>query len=216
MVAEEVDLASDLRGVLSYPEVGSASGAVVIAGPHPLLGGTMHNNVVRGLSDGLVRHGILTLRFDYRRDSRWGDASNLAEFWQTSHVADELNLAADVIAAVAYVRQILGSVAPLALAGYSFGCSLLPHAGCPGVPCVLIGPTISKHDYAPYVARAGPKLVIASDDDFASDPVRLQQWFDRLSAPRFLILRRFDNHFFRGHEAWLADATFGFLREHWR
>jgi hypothetical protein len=39
---------------------------VVLAGPHPLLGGTLHNNVVRGLGDGPARGGLATLRFNYR------------------------------------------------------------------------------------------------------------------------------------------------------
>jgi alpha/beta superfamily hydrolase len=38
-----------LHGELAYPEAGCARGAVVLAGPHPLLGGNMNNHVVRGL-----------------------------------------------------------------------------------------------------------------------------------------------------------------------
>jgi len=74
----------------------SARGAVVIAGPHPLLGGNMRNNVVRCLGDGLAEMGFLTLRFDYRGVGRsrgpQGDVTrHLAEFWKTSHAPGEMD-----------------------------------------------------------------------------------------------------------------------------
>ena len=48
-----------LHGELAYPEAGRALGAVVFAGPHPLLGGNMRNNVVRCLGDGLAQRGLV-------------------------------------------------------------------------------------------------------------------------------------------------------------
>jgi hypothetical protein len=56
-------------------------------------------------------------------------------------------------------------------------------------------------------------LVIASEDDFATHANRVREWFDRLRAPRKLVDRRFDNHFFRGHERWLADTIAAFLAQ---
>ena len=106
---------------------------------------------------------------------------------------------------------------PTALVGYSFGCALLPHVRVPGPPCprVLIAPTVGRHDYDPYRTVDGPLLVVASEDDFATDCRRLRAWFDGLGARRQLILRCFDNHFFRGHEGWLVEAVSAFLREQW-
>jgi alpha/beta superfamily hydrolase len=66
-----------LEGELVYPEEQRPARAVVLAGPHPLLGGNMHNNVVRALGDGLARLGAATLRFNYR--SRRPTASELGE-----------------------------------------------------------------------------------------------------------------------------------------
>ena len=57
---------------------------------------------------------------------------------------------------------------------------------------------------------------MASEDDFAADAGRLRDWFGRLPAPKRLLQPRLDNHFFRGHEDWLAETTFAFLREQWR
>ena len=225
-VVEEIFFSANghrLHGELVYPENDRVSGAAVIAGPHPLLGGNMHNNVVRGIGDELARRQIVTLRFNYRgvgrsEGPRMDVIGHLAEFWKTSHVPDEMDLWHDVQGAIDCLRQAVGLELPLALIGYSFGCALLPRVQLDvgSLALILVAPTIAKHDYDSYLAVPNPKLVIASEDDFASDAVQLQTWFDNLPAPKRLIQKRFDNHFFRGHEAWLAETVFDFLRDHWR
>src|ERR1700722_18050193 len=75
-----------LEGELVYPESAAPRGAVVIAGPHPLLGGDMHNNVVRGVADELAGRGLAALRFNYRgvggsTGPAVDVASNIARFW---------------------------------------------------------------------------------------------------------------------------------------
>ncbi len=105
----------------------------MLAGSHPLLGGNMHNNVVRGLGDGLAEGGWATLRFNYRgvgrsEGPRVDVARHMAEFWQTSHVRGEMDLWQDVQAAVEFLRSVIDPALPLALIGYSFGCALLPAA----------------------------------------------------------------------------------------
>jgi alpha/beta superfamily hydrolase len=207
-----------LQGELAYPEAEIPRGAVVLAGPHPLLGGTMDNNVVRCLAGGLARRGWATLRFDYRGAGRSEGppidvARHMALFWETSHVPDEMNLRHDVQAATAFVRQATAGDLPLVLLGYSFGCALLPHVEERAVCArVLVAPTVGKHDYTPFEAIPGPLLVVASEDDFAADATELRHWFDRLPGPGELILDHFDNHFFRGHEEWLAETVVRFLR----
>src|SRR5271166_4003638 len=206
-----------LHGELAYPEAGCVRGAVVIAGPHPLLGGNMRNNVVRCLADGLAQRGLLTLRFDYRGVGRSQGpqvdvARHLAEFWQTSHAPGEMDFWQDVQGAVAFVQQAAPGL-PLVLAGYSFGCALLPYVQTREdlTALVLIAPTVAKHDYASFRAVSSPLLVVASEDDFATDAQRLEDWFGTLAMPRQLVRQRCDNHFFRGHEDWLIETIFRFL-----
>jgi uncharacterized protein len=225
-IVEEISFSSNgfrLHGELVYPENDRVIGAAVIAGPHPLLGGNMHNNVVRGIGDELARRQVVTLRFNYRgvgrsEGPRMDVIGNVAEFWKNSHVPDEMDLSHDVQGAIDYARQAAGPDLPLALIGYSFGCALLPRVQLDACSptMILLAPTIAKHDYDSYLAVPNPKLVIASEDDFASDAVRLQNWFDALTPPKRLIQKRFDNHFFRGHETWLAETVFDFLRDQWR
>lgn len=210
-----------LEGELAYPEA-APLGAVVLAGPHPLLGGTLHNNVVRGLGDGLARRGLATLRFNYRGVGARAAADlaeHLAAFWQTSRSPDEAQYQADLHAARAFLRAAVGPNPPLALAGYSFGCTLLAAAVLPGddtTPLVLVAPTVGTHDYAGFSAARGPRLVIAPEDDFAADAGRLTRWFAGLAGPKRLVRPRLDSHFFRGHEDWLVETVGAFLDSVWR
>jgi alpha/beta superfamily hydrolase len=206
-----------LEGRLAYPEVGQPPAAAVIAGPQPLLGGSLENNVVRTLGDGLAERGLITLRFNYRgvgqsEGPRIDVTRNLAEFWRTSHLADELEWRHDLDGALTRLRQATGEL-PVVLIGYSFGCVLLPLVSCAG-PRVLIAPTLGKHDYTPYQTRNDPVLVVASDDDFATPSAALAAWFAGLASPKQLLRGRFDNHFFRGHESWLVAAVFDFITHH--
>jgi alpha/beta superfamily hydrolase len=212
-----------LHGDFAYAESADLRGAAVLAGPHPLLGGDLHNNVMRGLGDGLAERRVATLRFNYRGVGQSEGpavdvAAHLARFWQTSHAPDEADLWRDVQGAADFVSRAAGSDLPLALVGYSFGCSLLPRVRTAGdrPALVLIAPTVGKHDYAPFLALPHPVLVIASEDDFATDAGQLRAWFGRLPGPKQLVLKQLDSHFFRGHEAWLAETVFAFLQDHWR
>ena len=102
-------------------------------------------------------------------------ARHLAEFWQTSHVPDEMEFRHDVQAAVDFIERAAPGV-PLAMVGYSFGFALLSgihtRAGLPLL--VLIAPTVAKHDYDSFSSVASPLLVVSSDDDFATGAPELE------------------------------------------
>jgi uncharacterized protein len=211
-----------LQGTLAYPEAGCVRRGVAIAGPHPLLGGNMSNNVIRCLGEGLAQRGLITLRFDYRgvgksQGPQIDVARHLAEFWHTSHAPGEMDFWHDVQGAADYVQQAVPGL-PLVLVGYSFGCALLPHVRPREdlAPLVLIAPTLSKHNYDCFRSVKSRMLVVVSDDDFATNAQELEDWLGTLAMPRQLVRQRCDNHFFRGHEDWLAETVFGFLEEHGR
>jgi alpha/beta superfamily hydrolase len=160
---------------------------------------------------------LITLRFDYRGVGRSQGptvdvARHLAEFWRTSHAAGEMEFWEDVQGAVDFVQQTVPGL-PLALVGYSFGCALLPFVRPQKElsALVLIAPTLAKHNYDAFLSVTSPLLVVASEDDFATDAQRLEDWFGTLAMPRQLIRQRCDNHFFRGHEDWLVETVFRFL-----
>jgi alpha/beta superfamily hydrolase len=209
-----------LHGQLAYPEQNRSEGALVLAGPHPLLGGNMQNNVVRYLADSLAERGLVTLRYDYRGVGRSEGppvdaARHLAEFWQRSHIEGEMDFRQDLQAATGFMEKTLPGL-PLAIVGYSFGCALLPYVGQNEnlTALVLIAPTVAKHDYRPFREVQKALLVIASEDDFATDTEQLVEWMGTLAMSRQLVRKRCDNHFFRGHEEWLVETIFGFLNSH--
>jgi len=224
LVVESVRFPSgplQLEGELVYLENSPAISAAVVAGPHPLLGGTIRNNVVTGLADGLARRQVATLRFNYRgtgdsEGPRADMVQNLAEFWATSHVPEEPAFRDDLAAAIDFLRESLGGYLLPCLVGYSFGCSLFAGAAEPDTPLVLVAPTVGTHDYTAFQTISNPILVIASEDDFAANAARVRPWFDALRCPKQFIQGPFDNHFFRGHEDWLAETVFGFLDSHRR
>ena len=215
-----------LDGNLSYPEEGTVRGTLVIAGPHPHLGGDMENNVVKTLAEVAACHGMATLRFDYRGVGKsegppMDVGGRFAEFLATSHVSDEDDLWHDLHAGSMFLEREFPSRLR-AIAGYSFGCSLLPAAlgyargdRLRGVPLVLVAPTVSRHNFDAFCRVAEPLAVLASEDDFATSVQDLDMWFSRLKMPREMHRRPCDNHFFRGHEEWVARTAVSFIQRHW-
>jgi alpha/beta superfamily hydrolase len=182
----------------------------------------MDNNVVRALGEGLARRGLLTLRFDYRgvgqsQGPEVDVARHMAAFWKTSHAPGEMDFAEDVLGAAGFVRQESPGLR-LALIGYSFGCALLPSVEPRDdvAALVLVAPTVAKHSYDAFRSVNRPLLVVASEDDFATEADRLEEWFGTLPLPRQFVRKRCDNHFFRGHEDWLIETVFRFLEKSWR
>ena len=83
--------------------------AVVLAHPHPLYGGTLHNPVIFHADRELNRRGLTTLRFNFRGV---GGSDGFHD--------DGRGEIGDVAAAAAWLRTIAPG-APLILVGYSFG-----------------------------------------------------------------------------------------------
>jgi uncharacterized protein len=212
-----------LRGELLYPETARPTGVVLLVGPHPLLGGTMHNNVIQRLGDGLARRGLVALRFDYRgvglSEGPPIDLDrHLRAFWENSRLPEERELGDDLVGARAFLTSVVDEALPRALVGYSFGCSLLPEVVDPEAetPLVLIAPTVGQHDLSAFVGLPQPKLVIAPEGDFAARPEAVRAWFGQLPGPRQLVQPNWDGHFFRRHEEELTEQVFHFLEEAWR
>jgi alpha/beta superfamily hydrolase len=70
---------------------------------------------------------------------------------------------------------------------------------------------VAKHNYDSFRQVTSPLLVIASEDDFATDAQQLEGWYDTLPMPRQMVRQQCDNHFFRGYEEWLTDTIVRFL-----
>jgi len=83
---------------------------VVICHPHPLYGGSMHNNVVDAIEEGFSSKGFTTLRFNFRGVGMSGGYYDEGE-----------GEAADLIASLEFLKTRLDDNACIMFAGYSFG-----------------------------------------------------------------------------------------------
>lgn len=118
-------------------------GAVVLAHPHPLYGGTLHNPVVFHADRELNRAGLTTLRFNFRG----------VEGSDGFHDEGRGEIG-DVAAAAAWLGALLPGI-PLILVGYSFG------ARC-AIAHAIVGKTIAG------VVAIGLPLRIWPFDDLPS------------------------------------------------
>lgn len=119
---------------------GSAKGVAVVAHPHPLYGGTMHNKVVQTITRALVQAQWEVVRFNFR-----GVGASAGVHDQGRGELQDL---------LAVVQQVAPS-GPLALAGFSFGAFVTTHAvqalWSPErlQKIVLVGTAASRFDPAP-------------------------------------------------------------------
>ena len=208
MLREEVSIPCGtltLEGVLEGPaENDRSAAAAVICHPHPLYGGTMHNNVVKALKKGLVERGFVCLRFNFRGTGRsWGSHGN---------GKDEVD---DVLAAIDFVLQRNpADKRPLLVAGYSFGCWVsLKAAARDDRPTMLVGisPPTDVYDFNFLSEELRPKLLIAGDDDFVCSTQNFQELAERMPEPKRTVLLPGADHFHVGHESALVRELHAFL-----
>jgi uncharacterized protein len=94
-----------IEGLLSKS---SEEKGVVICHPHPLMGGSMHNNVVEAIQEAYAAENYSTLRFNFRGVEG-----------STGQYDDGRGEQADILAACKYLQDI--GILNISFAGYSFG-----------------------------------------------------------------------------------------------
>lgn len=163
-------------------------GVAVIAHPHPLFGGTMHNKVVQTLARACVLSGWQALRFNFRgvgksagtHDGGHGELQDL----------------------LALVEQVAPSGA-LVLAGFSFGAFVTSHAVQALAPqrdiarVVLVGTAASRFQVAPIAAELHERTLVAHGEQDDTVPLAaVMDWARPQSLP-VTVLPGVE-HFFHG------------------
>ncbi|MBI4718437.1 MAG: hypothetical protein HY763_11570 [Planctomycetes bacterium] len=202
--------AGPLPAVLAYPFAGSPLGGVLIIGPHPLMGGGLENNVVRGVARGMAERGFVSLRFAYCGAAP--SSTVMAEFWRTGHAPDDPHRVDDARSALRRLEGVCPT--PLVLVGYSFGASVIGGllAGATATRIVLIGPTLCRHSFEDVRQSLVPKLVITGHNDFSTPLEVTRAWYDRAPGPRKLVVMDGAEHFYRGLEGRLVEEIVGWLQ----
>lgn len=169
-----------------------ARGAAVVAHPHPLHGGTLHNPVVFHAERELHRAGLTTLRFNFR-----GVGSSEGTFDEGRGEAQ------DVGAAASWLRGVALD-APLLLVGYSFGsvCTVAHAARDRNVRGVVaVGIPVRLYDFAEVERLDRPLAVVQGDDDEFGSPDEVQALLERARPPGVLQIVPDCGHLFPGHAA---------------
>ena len=194
-----VDGQVTLEGGLSLPE--SPRGGALVLHPHPLYGGSMHNNVVLALVQGAEAAGWAALRINFRGVGR-----------STGRHEDGLGEQQDVIAAAAWLRQ--KAPGPLVLMGYSFG-SLVGSRAAERVEGLAgglwVSPPYVLGELPPWPTEAGPLLVMTGDNDEFGDLARLKAYLEPMGARSTLKVTPGGDHFWWGGDSALTSGSTEFL-----
>jgi alpha/beta superfamily hydrolase len=174
-----------------YAPAGSGRG-VVITHPHPLMGGSLENNVVETLVKTFFHQGYATLRFNFRGVGR-----------SEGRYDEGLGEQEDLLSATDFLQQ--KGVREIFLAGYSFGAwvnvqVLRRRPSLSGG--VLVSPPIDLMDFD-FSGLAGKiHLILAGDQDPYCNIPRLLEMAGRIQAPVKLLPGA--DHFYFGREKELS------------
>lgn len=175
---------------------------VVICHPHPLMGGSMHNNVVETVQEVFSANGYATLRFNFRGV---GGSSGTYDEGRGEKK--------DIVSACNFLKS--RGVAQIVLAGYSFGawvaCRLLAGGGLDEGDIILISPPDKYFDFEWSFDTSAVKLIVCGDSDMFCDPDALRKKALQLGS-EFVMLEATD-HFYSGRESILAGVLKRYLDE---
>ncbi len=166
--------------------------AALIAHPHPVYGGTMHNKVVYNTMKAFSHFGLPVLRFNFR-------GAGLSE-----GVHDEgRGEVDDVRAALEYLIRLTDL--PVLFAGFSFGSHVGLRACCGdarvkglvglGLP-VRAAHRDYRYDFLP--TCTAPKLFISGDQDEFCPPEVLAEFLQLAPEPKRVAIVEGADHFFQG------------------
>jgi alpha/beta superfamily hydrolase len=182
--------------------------AALVAHPHPLFGGTLHNKVVFHAMKALNGFGFPVLRFNFR-------GTGLSEGVH-AHGDGEME---DVRVALDWLDREYHL--PLILAGFSFGAAVGLRVGCPddrvraviglGLP---LGAVDDRHyDLEFLKSCTKPKLFVSGTRDQFGPREKLEQVVQALPDPKKLVLIESADHFFEGRLSEMRGAIEPWVKE---
>ena len=179
-----------IEALLDLPDAsaGPCRGTAVIAHPHPLFGGTMHNKVVQTLARAFVQSGWRAVRFNFRGV---GGSAGVHDEGRGEHL--------DLL-------RVIQDQAPdgrLALAGFSFGafvtCQAVAALGAARQPekLVLVGTATSRFAVTPLAQELHARtLVVHGEVDDTVPLASVMDWARPQHLPVTVIPGV--EHFFHG------------------
>jgi uncharacterized protein len=194
------------EGIIIHPDGVSQAPGLVICHPHPLYGGDMENNVVRGMAEAFAAAGFGVLRFNFRGVGR-----------STGHYSEGIGEQEDVKAAMEWLMAQSGvDPARLFLAGYSFGARVTLAVASTDQRVsgfIVVAPPVLRGDRPDVKSSRGPKIFLCGDRDPYAPPEALADLVNRLPEPKRLVVLPETDHFFVGQERALGQHAVQLLQE---
>ena len=187
--------------------------AAVVAHPHPLFGGTLHNKVVFHTMKALNSFGFPVLRFNFR-----GAGLSHGEHDQGRGEVHDVRAALDWMDAAYHL--------PLIFAGFSFGAAVGLRAACADsrvVAAIGVGLPVTPVAEASEEPRvyaleflhdcAKPKLFVSGARDKFGPRPKLEAVMASVPEPKQLVVIEGADHFFEGRLRELRNAIEAWVKE---
>lgn len=188
-----------LEGLLARCAGSDSARAAVVCHPHPLYGGSMHNNVVEAVLDAFWQLGFVTLRFNFR-----GVGGSEGEHGGGQGEVEDAKAAMGFILSQPAIAQN-GAV----MAGYSFGAAVAMRAGADldkVDTIVAVALPVAMGDFSA-AAKSGKRIVFAAGDRDAYCPeAAISNLAGSIGPSASLKVIRGADHFFGGDEKNLTSA----------
>jgi uncharacterized protein len=188
-----------LEGMIAYPDAAGPHRAAAMCHPHPLYGGSMHNNVVEAALEALHARGFATMRFNFR-----GIGQSEGEFDNGHGEADDAAAAIRFLIAQKGVRGD-GAV----LAGYSFGAMVAMRAAADVeevTAIVAVAPPLGMIEPSALGGITNPVALLAGDQDSYCPANHLAALAERRGPSAQLRLIPGADHFFASRENEITAA----------
>ncbi|HPD56521.1 MAG TPA: alpha/beta hydrolase [Smithellaceae bacterium] len=164
--------------------------AAIICHPHPLMGGSMHNNVVEAACQGFAEKNIATLRFNFR-----GVGLSSGSY---DEGRGEIQ---DVICVHRYLQE--EGYADIFFVGYSFGAwvgaKVISATNQLFYRVIFISPPINHFDFDFFELKNKVNLIICGDADNFCDIADITETCGKIGAKLEII--KGTDHFYWGKEA---------------
>jgi alpha/beta superfamily hydrolase len=195
-----------LEGMLHLPEGEAPFPGIVVAHPHPQMGGDMYNNVVGTLVRASTEAGWAALRFNFR-----GVGESVGRYDNGKGELDDMRAATEYLRMRPEIDK--GRVA---VAGYSFGAMMAARvaSGRDDLAAAVLVSIPTERGPKVELSLPMPALFVTGDRDEYCDPGLLLEFRERIGPDvRVEVLEGVD-HFWWGSDERLAEIVGGFLASH--
>jgi alpha/beta superfamily hydrolase len=191
-----------LEGMIFVPQGPGPFPLVVMCHPHPLYGGSMHNNVVDAVCSSLGEKEIAWLKFNFRGVGRSGGS-----------FGDGIGEKEDAKAALSFGERQAGiDPKAIGLCGYSFGSMVAFPVAVEDDRVRAVGgiaPFVQPENLLNQFTR--PKLLVCGTQDEFIPSTALEKVVQKMPEPKELALFPGVDHFWWGKEATMAERVAKFF-----